>query len=61
MKFVHLVVLAQVLPNLGVAMVVVSHDYVTCICGRDSSLAVEFSGQIALPIFFIFSNVLDSK
>lgn len=61
MKFIHLVVLAQVLTNFSVTMVVVGHDDITSVSGCDTRFAVELSRQIALPIFFIFTDVLYSE
>lgn len=61
MKLVHLVILSQVLSDLSVAMFVVGYDDVTCISCRHSCLAVVFTRQIALPVFFVFANILNAE
>lgn len=42
-KLVHFVVLSQVLSDLGMAVFVVGHDYITSIGGGDACLAVVLS------------------
>lgn len=61
MKLVHLVVLAQVLSNLSVAVLVVGHDDVTGVCGCDTRFAIKLSRQIALPVFLVLPDVLNSE
>lgn len=57
----HLVVLAEVLSDLRVAMLVVGHDYVARLGRRNTSLAIELSRQVALPVLLVLAHVLNAE
>lgn len=61
MELVHFVVLSQMLSNLGVTMFIVRDDDIARISCRHTCLAVVLSREIALPVFFVLSDVLDAK
>lgn len=56
-----LVILLQVLPYFGVAMLVVGNNDFARVGRGDACLAIELSRQIALPIFLILAYVLDAE
>lgn len=49
------------LPNLRVAVLVVRHDDVAGVGGRDPRLAVVLARQVALPVLLVLADVLDAK
>lgn len=55
------VVLAQVLPDLRVAVLVVRDDNVAGVRGGDARLAVVLPRQVALPVLFVLPDVLDAE
>ena len=55
------VVFAQVLADFRVAVFVVGDDDLPLVGGRHASLAIIFSRQITLPVFFVLANVLDAE
>lgn len=61
MQLVHLVILPQVLSNFCVAMLIVRHDDFAAVSRCNSSLAIELSRKIALPIFLVLANVLNAE
>lgn len=60
-ELVHLVVLSQVLSNLGVAVLVVGDDDVAGVGCGDASLAVVLARQVALPVLLVLSYVLNAE
>lgn len=60
-ELVHLVVLSQVLSDLGMAVLVVGHDDIARISRRHARFAVVLSRQITLPVLFILANVLNAE
>lgn len=49
------------LPDLGVAVLVVRHDDIAGIGRGDPGLAVVLARQVALPVLLVLADVLDAE